>query len=220
MRILLLALLFCQFLFSEPTTLIIVRHGQTDWNKEKIMQGHSDIPLNSLGHEQAEKFSKILIKEHPDIVAIYSSDLSRAVQTAEKIAKQLQLEITKTSKLREVNHGVAEGLPHDVVHSLYGKKFEQFYANNPDRKTRWNYTSIPEAETYQQVLDRAKPEVIKIAEAHPGKKVAIFSHGRAIRTLIEDATDGDVGRGLSNCEVAYFTYENGQLKFIKLEKKI
>lgn len=191
----------------KPTILLIIRHGETEWNKQNRIQGQADIPLNAVGHQQAEILSKVLINDHPDIAAIYASDLIRAVQTAEKSAKEFQLEIGKNPQLREIHYGVAEGLTNAELLAKWDRP-------------KWNYTNIPEAETYQQVLDRAKSALLEIAQAHSGKKVAIFSHGRTIRTLIEHTLERELESGLSNCEMAHFIYENGQLKFIKLENAL
>jgi broad specificity phosphatase PhoE len=91
------------------TQLLLVRHGETDWNKEQRLQGHTDNPLNKNGQEQALRFSKRISKTYPDIQAIYASDLIRAYTTAVPTAKKLRLPIQKSAALREINWGELEG---------------------------------------------------------------------------------------------------------------
>jgi broad specificity phosphatase PhoE len=97
------------FLFSEDTILLLIRHGQTDWNKEKRTNGQTDTSLNEIGILQAKDLSFKLQQEHPDITQIYSSDLIRAYSTAEETAKLFALAINKDARLKEMKYGEAEG---------------------------------------------------------------------------------------------------------------
>src|ERR1044071_3382976 len=90
---LLLSALFSMHIptFSEETILILIRHGQTDWNAENRVQGQANSPLNELGRLQAKELSEKLVFEHSDISAVYSSDLDRAYDTAKETADRFNL---------------------------------------------------------------------------------------------------------------------------------
>ncbi len=88
--------------------LIVVRHGETDWNRIRRLQGHTDIPLNATGVAQAERLAVALSGE--PITAIHASDLARAVATAAPIAARLSLPVSRDPRLRERHYGVLEGL--------------------------------------------------------------------------------------------------------------
>ena len=105
----------------QPTRLYIIRHGQSDGNAEGRFGGHGPTPLSKLGLEQAERTAKLLAKE--EISAIYSSDLLRAVQTAEPLAKLLNLKINKSKAFRERNVGVLEGLTFDECKEQYPRDY-------------------------------------------------------------------------------------------------
>lgn len=88
---------------AEPTHFLLVRHGETDWNKEMRYQGQIDIALNETGVAQAKSLANDLIVTHPDVAAIYSSDLSRAYVTAMQSAEKYNLTVMKTEALREIS---------------------------------------------------------------------------------------------------------------------
>jgi len=127
-------------------SLILIRHGLTIWNHEFRYQGHTDIELSEEGVKQAQALQKRLAGEKLD--AIYSSDLSRAVQTASIIAKPHRLELITDSRLREVNFGVWEGLNFKEIESRY-----------PDLLKTWleapHNLEIPQGETFMAMHDRA-----------------------------------------------------------------
>ena len=107
---------------------LLFRHGQTDWNLEKRCQGHKDIPLNETGLNEAKelsnKFSKIQLQ------VIYSSDLKRAVQTAEFLSSKKDIPLLLSKNLREFSLGAAEGKSHDELISTYGVElWENFLSN-------------------------------------------------------------------------------------------
>src|SRR3954452_24611267 len=93
------------------TTLLLVRHGETDWNAEGRLQGHTDRPLNEYGRRQAKELAARLAGGHVD--AIYASDLSRARETAEIVGERLGLTVVIDPDLRETNWGTWEGLTGD-----------------------------------------------------------------------------------------------------------
>jgi broad specificity phosphatase PhoE len=155
----------------EVTRLYLIRHGQSAGNAEGRFGGHSATPLSPLGLQQAEITAQHLAKER--ISAIYSSDLLRAVQTAEPLAGLLDLEIIATSDFRERHVGVLEGLTFDEAKNQYPKDYYALV----NRKISHVITN---GESYRQLLNRTTKALRRILREHRGKKVVIFSHTGAI----------------------------------------
>jgi broad specificity phosphatase PhoE len=153
------------------TKLYLVRHGQSAGNAEGRFGGHSPTPLSELGIQQAELTAQALAKEN--INAIYTSDLFRAVQTAEPLAKLLDLPVIKTSAFRERNVGVLEGKTFDESKEEFPK---DYYA----LVNRSVHHVITEGESYRHLLRRATSALREILNIHRGEKVAVFSHTGAI----------------------------------------
>lgn len=208
------------YLASEETTILLIRHGETDWNAKGLIQGHTNIPLNEQGLYQASCLADVLQKEHSDISVIFSSDLDRAYATAQQTALKFGLEIEKRSTLREIHYGKAEGLSFDEKRALYGAEEVMLDKEYVSRQQRWDHSGIPEAESLNQLLYRIKQDLEWMASQYPGKKIAVFTHGRVIKTLISDSLDADYPDGISNCAIAQFAYsseDSKQLKFISLD---
>lgn len=155
----------------EVTRLYLIRHGQSAGNAEGRFGGHSPTPLSPLGIQQAELTAQFLAKEK--ISAIYSSDLLRAVQTAEPLAKLLSQEIITTPDFRERHVGVLEGLTFDEAKEQYP---EDYYAL-VNRKISHVITN---GESYRQLLNRSMKALRKILREYRGKKIVIYSHTGAI----------------------------------------
>lgn len=153
------------------TRLYLVRHGQSAGNAEGRFGGHSPTPLSELGKQQAELVAQALAREN--INAIYTSDLFRAVQTAEPLAKLLDLPIVKTDAFRERNVGVLEGLTFDESKEEYPKDYYALV----NRKV---HHVITKGESYRHLLRRATGALNEILHIHRGEKIAIFSHTGAI----------------------------------------
>lgn len=152
---------------AEKTSLYLIRHGQSAGNAAGRFGGHSPTPLSALGVEQAETTAAALAKER--INAIYSSDLFRAVQTAEPLARLLNLEINRLDAFRERHVGVLEGLTFDEAKQRHP---EDYYALV---NRRINHV-ISGGESYSQLLDRTTAALREILERHKGNRIAIFSH--------------------------------------------
>ncbi len=155
----------------QPTRLYLIRHGQSAGNAEGRFGGHGPTPLSELGKEQAEKTAKVLAKE--GINVIYSSDLLRAIQTAEPLAKLLDLPIHSSDAFRERHVGVLEGLTFDESKRAFPKDYYALV----NRKV---HHVITEGESYRQLLRRITTKVNEIIRSHPSERVAIFSHTGAI----------------------------------------
>ncbi|CAN5452823.1 MAG: histidine phosphatase family protein [Pyrinomonadaceae bacterium] len=153
------------------TKLYLIRHGQSAGNAEGRFGGHGPTPLSELGMRQAECAGEILAKE--GVTAIYSSDLYRAVQTAEPLAKRLDLHIFKTSAFRERNVGVLEGLTFDESKQEFPKDYHALVSRNI-------HHIITNGESYRHLLRRSTGLLWEILRNHQGEKIAIFSHTGAI----------------------------------------
>jgi probable phosphoglycerate mutase len=130
------------------TDLILIRHGETDWNRELRFQGHIDVPLNDAGHEQARRLGLRLAAERGRIQHLVCSDLLRTQQTAAPAAQQLGLPVQTTVSLREQNFGVAEGLRGDEVQARHPRAWEDWLRFQADH-------SLPGGESTREFHARA-----------------------------------------------------------------
>ena len=153
------------------TKLYLVRHGQSAGNAAGRFGGHSPTPLSELGKNQAELTAQTLAKEN--IHAIYTSDLLRAVETAEPLAKLLDLPVIKTSAFRERHVGVLEGLTFDESKQNHPKDYYALINRNIRHV-------ITKGESYRQLLRRATAALREIFRIHRGENVVVFSHTGAI----------------------------------------
>jgi len=177
------------------TRILLIRHGETDWNASGRWQGMADIPLNKTGLEQAAALAEHL-KERP-ISAVYTSDLQRASQTARLIADRHRLTIIEDQRLRESNLGEFQGLTLAEIMERYPKEALQM-------KQEYMAFIAPNGESRVAVQARVYAAFCDItAKHHPGE-VVIISHGGAIRTLLIKmfADNQDAGQSvLSNTSV-------------------
>ncbi len=155
--------------------ILLIRHGQTDWNSEGRWQGHIDIPLNASGLEQAQALAAHL-KDQP-ITAIYSSDLLRARQTAATIAEALGLIVHDDARLRELNLGSFQGMTNAEISSQYPEQAVQM---------REDYLGFPfpKGESRRMMQQRALAAFHEIVAKEPGPEIAIVTHGGTIRVLL------------------------------------
>jgi broad specificity phosphatase PhoE len=149
------------------TRLYFVRHGQSAGNAEGRFGGHSPTPLTELGKQQAEITAEALAKKK--IEAIYSSDLLRAVQTAEPLAAILDLPIITISAFRERKVGVLEGKTFDESKAEFPKDYYALVNRNI-------HHVITEGESYRQLLKRATNALHEVLRTHYGESIVIFSH--------------------------------------------
>jgi len=160
------------------------RHGETNWNKNKICQGHMDIPLNEAGRSQAREL-QILLKQF-DLKYIYSSDLSRAFETAEIVA-QGKIPVKKLKILREAYLGEGEGQSYELLIEKYGSGVEQFFKGlTPEIK---NSSILPGAETPGEVIQRLYDSLDLIMQECSASRIGISTHGGALRNFIQEVSD-------------------------------
>jgi probable phosphoglycerate mutase len=168
------------------TTILLARHGETDWNRSGIFQGHADPPLNDAGRAQARELAERLTEVDVDVV--YASDLRRAFETAEIVAAAKGLPVVAEPGLREVDVGSWSGLTRAQIE----KRFPA--AVRHDGET--------EAAHRERVVDT----VTRIARAHPGESVLLVSHGGSLRALRRHAL-GSAMPVLRNCEYYRLAFE-------------
>lgn len=162
------------------TTLLLIRHGQTDWNLEGRYSGQSDVPLNETGHKQAQNVAERLRGERID--AFYSSDLVRAYKTAETIAQAHNLPVHTERRLREINQGEWEGMLFADIRARFAREFERRAANPLD-------VAPPGGETVGEVKQRVLAALDDIVNEHPDGRVLIASHGLALAIIKAHVAD-------------------------------
>ena len=168
------------------TTILLARHGQTDWNRQLRFQGHADEPLNETGRAQAHKLSSRL-RDEP-IAAVYSSDLRRASETAEIVAATMELPIVLDRRLREIDVGSWEG------------------------RTRIDLDGAGwDGETYDAHRRRVVASLKSIARSHPDDCVLVVAHGGTLRR-VQEAALGEAQPVFENCGVWAVAVEDGEFR--------
>lgn len=165
---------------SVRTALILVRHGETAWNAEERMQGHEDIPLNERGRAQAEALGARLAGE--TIHALYSSDLKRALETAQRISASTGHPVVRDARLRERHLGVLQGVLRSAAHETTGEVYARYRASDPD------YV-IPGGESTRQFAARVLACIGDLVHRHPGETVLVVAHGGVLDQLYRHARD-------------------------------
>lgn len=164
---------------QSPTRIIAIRHGETAWNADARIQGHTDIPLNARGEWQARQVADALADE--PLAAIYSSDLRRAWATAQAIAGRTRAPLAAEQALRERSFGIFEG-----------RRFVDIAASHPVDATRWRQRdpeyAPPEGESLQVLQQRASTIVDRLAGLHTGQQIVLVAHGGLLDVLYRLAT--------------------------------
>lgn len=155
--------------------LLMLRHGQTIWNAQRRYQGQSDVPLDETGLRQVQTLARHFASQHVD--AIYSSDLQRAMQTAQPVAAALGKPVVADSRLREVAFGAWEGLTYLDIQKRW-----------PDEYAAWQHDPVthipPGGENLAQVAQRVGAVVDEIRQKNEGQTVLLVAHGGALRAII------------------------------------
>ncbi len=155
--------------------LILVRHGQTEWNAGGRYQGQSNVALSDTGRKQA----RFLAERFPvrQLDAIYTSDLDRAKETAECVGKRLGLTVCPEKAFRELSFGDWEGLTYQEISSRWPEEAEKLFTA-PDELV------IPHGETFQDLQKRALDKIYSLYEKHIDQTVAVFAHGAINKTIL------------------------------------
>jgi len=163
----------------QPTRVLAIRHGETDWNVGKRIQGQLDIPLNATGLWQVRRLAQALVDE--EIAAIYTSDLRRAHQTAQALAEARDQPLATDRGLRERGFGAFEGLSYDEINVRW-----------PDEAARWRRRDpdfgAPGGETLNQFYSRSVQTCTRLAAQHPGQTIAVVAHGGVMDCLYRAAS--------------------------------
>jgi broad specificity phosphatase PhoE len=189
--------------------LLLVRHGETDWNRERRFQGHADPPLNETGRTQARALADDLAGEAVD--ALYTSDLARARETAEILAARLGVEVVPLRELREIDVGEWQGLTWPEIEERFPEGARAWREQNHGWET---------GETYEELAERVVPALRRIAVAHPGGRAVVVAHGgtvRATRAFIAGTSVAEsrrLDRAIRNCEIFRIAVEDGRFRRI------
>jgi 2,3-bisphosphoglycerate-dependent phosphoglycerate mutase len=160
------------------TELILLRHGETDWNRELRFQGHVDVALNAIGQEQARRLARRLARETAH--RLYASDLLRARQTAHPVALQLGLASVSDPALREQSFGRVDGMRVDEIKAQHPQAWEGWLKFQED-------FSMPEGESTRQFHARVMDAVHRLVTAHPGQTLVIVTHGGVLDMIYRTA---------------------------------
>jgi probable phosphoglycerate mutase len=195
----------------NPTTILLIRHGETAWNAVRRLQGHIDIPLNEEGERQAAALSRALATEKLD--AVVCSDLQRAMQTAQAVAsRHAGIELQTEAQLRERAYGVFEGMLYRDIQDEYPADFTLWQARDVDAVMPHGERM---AESFRQFYDRAIGALREVAVRHAGQTVAVVAHGGVLECAYREARgiqlDGPRDFQVKNASINRFTVDNGKL---------
>ncbi|NMM80009.1 phosphoglycerate kinase [Acidovorax sp. SRB_14] len=156
------------------TELILIRHGETDWNRELRFQGQVDVPLNATGHAQAQRLAQRLAREGVRADHLVSSDLLRTQQTAQPVLgallPQLRLEALVDRALREQSFGVVDGMRVADIQAQHAGAWAQWLRFQAD-------SGMPGGETTRQFHARVMDALRRLAQAHAGQTLVVVTHG-------------------------------------------
>lgn len=192
------------------TRLVLIRHGESVFNLERKYSGQLDIPLTEKGVTQAQKTADYILENYK-IDVVYSSDLSRAINTAKPISEPLGLKINTDPRLREIYAGKWQGLYFADVGVIYKEEYEAYKADKENARTLGG-------EGMQDVMKRMLEAVWEIAEKNDGKTVLISTHNGPLMTLEVPLLNISLNEiySLSNNSITELEYSNGEFKLIKL----
>lgn len=195
----------------------VIRHGETDWNKNHRFQGQTDIKLNETGRDQAIKLRPLM--QQLQIESVYSSTLSRAYESAELATQEIKISIQKDDRLRETNVGAAEGLTMDELLQKFG----------PDSLTKWrSYDerlldySFENGESKRQMMFRIRQVFLDIAQNSNRGSIAVFSHGmvmRAMTFIFGEGLPWDI-QYFANGSVHHFVWTDDNPEMLLYKSKI
>ncbi|MBN2522426.1 MAG: histidine phosphatase family protein [Bacteroidales bacterium] len=189
----------------EKTWITLIRHGETEWNVAMRLQGVKDSNLTSKGLKQAELVAGKLCKRKFDI--IISSDLGRAIKTAEIIASKTRLNIIRDQTLRERNFGIMEGLTREEI----SEKYPDVISGYMKRKVSY---AIENGESLTEFYDRVTQGLNRIISIHKGEKILIITHGGVldcmIRMVFNYPLSGIRNFTINNASINVFSVKNKQ----------
>lgn len=192
--------------------IVLVRHGQTEWNRIERFRGRADVPLNETGIAQAEATARRLARQ-PKPAAVYCSPLSRALISAQRIAEPHRLEVRTHSGLIDIDYGRWQGMTPEEVAEHWPTELDAWY-NTPQR------AKIPEGENLQKVRERVMNTVQDLARQHGNRSIILVAHTVVNRIILL----GVLGLGNQRfwrlaqepCAINIFTVESGEFTLVCL----
>ncbi|HEY3598357.1 MAG TPA: histidine phosphatase family protein [Paraburkholderia sp.] len=191
------------------TQILFVRHGETDWNRIKRIQGHIDIPLAVTGIEQAQRLAERFAREAKEgarVDAIYSSDLQRARQTAQPLADALGLPVALSQGLRERSYGAFQGHDSDEIAARFPDEYAQWQTRDPG-------FAPPEGESQRAFYHRVLHALEPIVAAHPDGRIVCVAHGGVLDCVYRFAhglsLDAPRNYALLNTSINVVDYDGG-----------
>ena len=186
------------------TRICFVRHGETNWNAERRMQGHIDIPLNANGISQAERLANALIRVKHSFDVIYSSDLERALHTANVVANALSLAVQTTPQLRERNVGQLQGLLLSEAPVLLPEIWQSHIARELDH-------DLGGGESIRAFHQRMQGVLELLLRQHRGQSILAVSHGGSLdmiyRIVTQQALDAERVAVVPNTSLNWITHD-------------
>ena len=197
------------------TTLILVRHGESEANRQGIFAGHFDADLQDRGLEQAKKTAEYICQNYSLDVA-YASDLKRAFKTGKCIADLAGIEITPDRNLREIRAGKWDGMRFDDIVERYSKDYSVWLNDIGSARAT-------EGESVKELADRVMAEIRKIAEENDGKTVLIATHATPIRAMQSLVTTGGIEKmkdipWVSNASVSVLEFDGGEWRYTAISE--
>lgn len=183
----------------------LIRHGQTNWNKERRVQGQTESELTQLGREQASALRPQMAEI--DIAKVYCSSSLRTRQTADCIFSETGKDIEYWDALREINLGPWEGQLYDDI-AIHSPTDHSHFWEAP------HLFNVSGAETFQDIQDRGVAAIHRIAEQHPGDEIALVSHGAIIKTILSHVEGRPLSRlweppQMHNCAHSILEFNSG-----------
>lgn len=164
---------------SEASRIILVRHGQTEWNDGARFQGHLDSSLTPVGVAQAESIGRRIAQEQ--VTALYSSDLGRARHTADLIAASVKLSVYTDARLRERSLGVFQGLNRQEVATKYPEEMKRYYTRDP-------HYVVPDGQSAMQHFEIGLECLEELAGRHAGETAVVVTHGGLVQGMFRYVT--------------------------------
>jgi broad specificity phosphatase PhoE len=194
------------------TTLVLVRHGETEWNRKGRWQGHADIPLSDEGRAQARLLAERLRREGALFDHIYASDLHRAFETASIVAETLNMPVNPLIQLREMHVGAWSGMTSAEVRERHPDQWER-YARGEDGPRGGH------GETRAALTERVVGTIEELVRTHPGQHLLVVTHGGPVHSLLShiQRQTGDVTTyRIDNTALTEICFEPGGPRIIRV----
>ncbi len=188
----------------------IFRHGETDWNKERRCQGHTNVDLNFTGLQQAKELAEKLQDFQLDVIV--SSDLTRALKTGNLVADKKRIPLIVDSRLREMSYGDAEGMIFEEAVKKYGK---ELWSQLGSFKKQYDHVGFPGGETRLMARERFEQVLLELIDSSSHQHFGLSTHGGAMRNILHSFLPEDHPLlPIPNCVVYRFEYEEAEKKFV------